>query len=76
MPYFMLNIFVDAFYALTQGRRKRFTTGPAKRDPSTIQLNAWAANNFTTSHILFLLVIVYCCKSNRSKNHTAMVFIT
>ena len=43
---------------------------------STIQLNAWAADNFTTSLILFLLVIVYCCKCNRSKNHTAMVFIT
>ena len=43
---------------------------------STNQLNAWAADNFTTSLILFLLVIVYCCKSNRSKNHTAMVFIT
>ena len=43
---------------------------------STIQLNAWAADKFTTSHILFLLVIVYCYKSNRSKNHTAMVFIT
>ena len=41
-----------------QGRRKLFITGQAKLSSSTIQLNAWAADNFITADILFLLVIV------------------
>ena len=32
----------------------------------------WAANNFTTTDIPFLSVIVQCYKPKRSKNHTAM----
>ena len=42
----------------------------------TIQLNAWVVGNSTTLHILFLSVILQCYKSNRFKNHTAILFIT
>ena len=42
----------------------------------TIQLNEWAANNLTTVDIFFLSIIVQCYKLNKSKNHTATLFIT
>ena len=58
------------------GQRKFFITGQAKLNPSTIQLNALAADNFTNADIFFLLVIALCYRSNRSKNHAAIVFIT
>ena len=36
---------------------------------STIQLNVWAVDNFTTADILVLSVILQCYKSNRCKNY-------
>ena len=59
-----------------RGQREFFITGQAKLNPSSIQLNACAAANFTNTDILILLVIALCYRSNRSKNHTAIVFIT
>ena len=42
----------------------------------TIQLNVWVAGNFTTLDILFLSIILQCYKSNRFKNHTAILCTT
>ena len=41
---------------------------------STIQLNAWVADNFTTD-ILVLSVILQCYKSNRCKNCIATLLL-
>ena len=43
---------------VVQGRRNVFTTGPAKFDIRTMQLNAWVADNFMNIEILFLPLIL------------------
>ena len=62
----------------TAGWWKLFITGQAKLSAlRTIQISTWAADNFTTTDILFLSVILLIiAKSNRSKNHTVTLLIT
>ena len=43
------NVIVDTLSRA--GERKLFVTGQAKLNQSTIQLNAWVADNFTTANI-------------------------
>ena len=70
------EIFDICKHAATDAGPERLHIVKAYLTLSTIQLNEWAANNLTTVDIFFLSIIVRCYKLNKSKNHTATLFIT
>ena len=57
------------------GRRKVFITGQAKLNPEHYSIKYAGSQYFTIAGIPFLSVIVKCYKPNRSKSHTAILFI-